>query len=47
MGDELKNPEPSLEKKHQVDVVMNEACLNGDEDCPCTQKEIKHDYNPV
>ena len=38
-------PEPCIE--HPVSVKINEACLNGDEDCPCVHREEKHEYNPV
>ena len=37
--------EPNIE--HPVSVKINEACLNGDEDCPCVVKEVKREYNPI
>ena len=45
--DEDKQPESGVKKYHMVDVVMNEACLNGDDDCPCSRKEEPIYKNPV
>ena len=34
-------------REYMFNVVMNEACLNGDETCPCVVKEVKREYNPL
>ena len=38
---------PELHLEHPVSIKINEACLNGDEDCPCTRVVEKREVNPV
>ena len=47
MGNESKTNESRIKQEYLVSVVMDERCLNGDDECPCTRKEVKRDYNPV
>ena len=45
--EEEKKEQEKAHIEHPISVKINEACLNGDEDCPCVRKVEKREYNPI
>ena len=44
---EYQDAKPSVESKYLIHIKIPEACLNGDENCPCIKEKVKKEYNPV